>query len=99
VCCLLWCVCDACTGNYEEVNKLCLHGKEFASHVTASEGWRMVNEGNDIKPKWGFVTRKVRGQEVWLLPSHRAACLCSFDRLAGVCGWVCLELSMPPPAA
>jgi hypothetical protein len=42
------------------VNKLCVHGKEFASHVTASEGWTMVNEGNDIKPKWGFVTRKVR---------------------------------------
>eukprot|EP00882_Tetradesmus_deserticola_P013627 GHRQ01014469.1.p1 GENE.GHRQ01014469.1~~GHRQ01014469.1.p1 ORF type:complete len:253 (-),score=35.51 GHRQ01014469.1:196-954(-) len=46
-------------GNWEEVNRLCTHGKAFSSVVTQSKGWRMVNEGDEYKPKYGYVTHQV----------------------------------------
>jgi hypothetical protein len=53
-------------GNWEEVNRLCTHGKAFASVVSQSKGWAMVNEGDEFKPKYGYVTHQV-GMMVWML--------------------------------
>jgi hypothetical protein len=57
-------VCEACSikcpaGNWEEINRLCTHGKAFSSVVTQSKGWQMVNEGDEYKPKYGYVTHQV----------------------------------------
>lgn len=41
------------------MNRLCTHGKAFEAVVTQSKGWQMVNEGDEIKPKFGYVTTQV----------------------------------------
>jgi hypothetical protein len=41
------------------VNRLCTHGKAFESVVTQSKGWQIVNEGDEYKPKYGYVTHQV----------------------------------------
>ncbi|GIL74907.1 hypothetical protein Vretimale_2527 [Volvox reticuliferus] len=50
-------------GNLEPMGTTCLVEEKFADIAIATEGWRWVNEGTDIKPKWGFVST-VPGSEL-----------------------------------
>uniref|UniRef100_A0A383V5K6 SGNH hydrolase-type esterase domain-containing protein n=1 Tax=Tetradesmus obliquus TaxID=3088 RepID=A0A383V5K6_TETOB len=58
-------------GNWEEVNRLCTHGKAFEAVVTQSKGWQMVNEGDEFKPKFGYVTTQVGAELVITLNTTR----------------------------
>lgn len=49
-------------GNWEELNRLCSHGKSFSEVVKSHEHWELVNEGDSIKQKWGFVTKTIGAQ-------------------------------------
>eukprot|EP00878_Enallax_costatus_P021491 GHUV01022752.1.p1 GENE.GHUV01022752.1~~GHUV01022752.1.p1 ORF type:complete len:247 (+),score=81.16 GHUV01022752.1:1972-2712(+) len=46
------------SGNWEEVNRLCRHGKAFEAVVTGNKGWQLMNEGDEYKPKYGYVTHQ-----------------------------------------
>jgi hypothetical protein len=54
------------------VNRLCIHGKDFAGLVGKHDGWHMVNEGSQVKPKWGFVTKQVSQRSCYY---HAVPCM------------------------
>ncbi|KAI8467410.1 MAG: SGNH hydrolase-type esterase domain-containing protein [Monoraphidium minutum] len=60
-------------GNFEERNRLCANGEAFASAVSSHDGWELVNEGDDLKQKWGFVSRDPGAELVIELNTTRQA--------------------------
>lgn len=65
------------TGNWEEVNRLCSNGKAFASVVHETKGWALVNEGDEFKPKFGYVSHQVQCRRGALLLPAAAGVPCS----------------------
>ncbi len=47
--------CAMLAGNYEPTSRMCLYNEAFKTVVAGAQGFELVNEGTEEKPKWGYV--------------------------------------------
>jgi hypothetical protein len=60
-------------GNLEGINRLCVNGEALRTAAGDHDGWALVNEGDELKQKWGFVSHAPGAKLVMRVNTTRGA--------------------------